>query len=278
MGILSSARSSVLVNGSPTFEFQCGKGMRQGDPISPFLFIVTMEALSYIFDKACEARVMDDIRLPNYGPLLSHLLYADDAIILGEWSRGNVENVVRILRSFYVCSGLRINLALLAKWGWRFKTEKENLWVKVISAIHTGGSKWDFFPVKKTTGGGWQNIISVINKPGAENLPIRNFFKGVIGKGEDISFWLDPWLTDQPLKMCYPNLFQLEVVKNCSVKNRLERQGLWLWRSDPNTEEDLSEMGNLRNKLLDISLSNRSNSWRWLGTDLGLSLLVPLRN
>ncbi|MFS7966568.1 putative reverse transcriptase zinc-binding domain-containing protein [Helianthus anomalus] len=74
---------------------------------------------------------------------------------------------------------------------------------------------------------------------------------------------------DQPLKMSYPNLFQLEVVKNCSVKDILEGQGLWLWGYDPNTEDELSELGNLRNKLLDISLSNRSNSWRWLGDRSG---------
>ncbi|XP_021971300.1 uncharacterized protein LOC110866461 [Helianthus annuus] len=51
-GILESARSSVLVNGSPTFKFQCSKGIRQGDPISPFLFILAMEALSCIVEKA----------------------------------------------------------------------------------------------------------------------------------------------------------------------------------------------------------------------------------
>ena len=45
-GVLASARSSILVNGAPTFEFQCSKGMRQGDPLSPFLFIIVMEALS----------------------------------------------------------------------------------------------------------------------------------------------------------------------------------------------------------------------------------------
>ncbi|KAJ0920733.1 putative RNA-directed DNA polymerase [Helianthus annuus] len=51
-GILASARSSVLVNGSPTFEFNCSKGVRQGDPLSPFLFLLVMEALSNMLSKA----------------------------------------------------------------------------------------------------------------------------------------------------------------------------------------------------------------------------------
>ncbi|XP_022030231.1 uncharacterized protein LOC110931132 [Helianthus annuus] len=108
-GILESARSSVLVNGSPTFEFQCSKGLRQGDPISPFLFIMVMEVLSCMIEKARSEEVVTGIQIPN-GPCVSHLFYADDAIILGEWSELNIRNVVRILRVFNICSGLRINL------------------------------------------------------------------------------------------------------------------------------------------------------------------------
>ncbi|XP_021995585.1 uncharacterized protein LOC110892744 [Helianthus annuus] len=67
-GILASARSSVLVNGAPTFEFDYKKGIRQGDPLSPFLFVIVMEALSSIFKKASDIRAFDSIRLPNGGP------------------------------------------------------------------------------------------------------------------------------------------------------------------------------------------------------------------
>ncbi|XP_022041105.1 uncharacterized mitochondrial protein AtMg01250-like [Helianthus annuus] len=110
-GILNSARSSVLVNGSPTFEFKCEKGMRQGDPISPFIFLIVMEALSFLLDKAKEEGILKGISTPNDGPSISHLLFANDAIILGDWSSENVLNVVRILRVFHMFSGLKINLS-----------------------------------------------------------------------------------------------------------------------------------------------------------------------
>ncbi|MFS7931420.1 putative RNA-directed DNA polymerase [Helianthus anomalus] len=116
-GIMSSARSSVLVNGSPTFEFQCGKGLRQGDPISPFLFLVVMEVLSCMIDRGVEVGVLNGIKSPDEGPTISHLLYADDAIIIGEWSKVNIENVVRILRCFRICSELKINLAKCSLFG-----------------------------------------------------------------------------------------------------------------------------------------------------------------
>uniref|UniRef100_A0A251TXQ6 Putative RNA-directed DNA polymerase, eukaryota, Reverse transcriptase zinc-binding domain protein n=1 Tax=Helianthus annuus TaxID=4232 RepID=A0A251TXQ6_HELAN len=110
MAIVSSVKASVLVNGSPTQEFKCYRGLRQGDPISPFLFIIAMEALSGVMKKACTIGLYKGIKCSTHGPLLSHFLYADDAVFVGEWSRENVLNLNRILRCFYLASGLRVNL------------------------------------------------------------------------------------------------------------------------------------------------------------------------
>uniref|UniRef100_A0A251SP92 Putative reverse transcriptase domain-containing protein n=1 Tax=Helianthus annuus TaxID=4232 RepID=A0A251SP92_HELAN len=109
-GVLKSARSAVLLNGSPTFEFGCSKGIRRGDQLSPLLFLLVMEALSSIFCKAGLEGIFEGIQRPNNGPVISHLFYANDALILGDWDRGNVKNVGRCLRIFYLCSGLKINL------------------------------------------------------------------------------------------------------------------------------------------------------------------------
>ncbi|XP_022030239.1 uncharacterized protein LOC110931140 [Helianthus annuus] len=105
-----TGRSSVLVNGSPTFEFGWQKGIRQGDPILPFLFIIVMEAFSGMMKKACDIGAFDGLRMPNDGTVLSHLLYADDTKLMGEWSSSNFKNMKRILRIFYLCSGLKLNL------------------------------------------------------------------------------------------------------------------------------------------------------------------------
>ncbi|XP_021991610.1 uncharacterized protein LOC110888390 [Helianthus annuus] len=108
-GVIGSAHSAVLVNGSPTFEFQCQKGLRQGDPLSPFLFLIVMEALDRMLSKAVGLGLLEGVNLADGGIVVSHMLYADDALILGNWSKENLENTSRLLRIFYLCSGLKIN-------------------------------------------------------------------------------------------------------------------------------------------------------------------------
>ncbi|XP_071719506.1 uncharacterized protein [Rutidosis leptorrhynchoides] len=111
-GCLMSSRASVLVNGSPSEEFHIGRGLRQGDPLSPFLFIICMEGL--------HAAIMDSMHLNFFkgvqvgcGPnaqVVSHCFFADDALFVGEWNDGNAQNLLCILRCFQLVSGLRINM------------------------------------------------------------------------------------------------------------------------------------------------------------------------
>ncbi|KAF5791018.1 putative RNA-directed DNA polymerase [Helianthus annuus] len=117
MAVVSSARASVLVNGSPTQEFTCYRGLRQGDPISPFLFVIAMEALTGVMKRACSVGLFHGIRCTNSGPILSHLIYADDVVFLGEWSRANVLNLRRIMWCFYLASGLKVNMAKCSLFG-----------------------------------------------------------------------------------------------------------------------------------------------------------------
>ncbi|KAJ9557765.1 hypothetical protein OSB04_012379, partial [Centaurea solstitialis] len=108
---LKSARASVLVNGSPTREFPLSRGLRQRDTLSPFLFIIAMEGLHIAMREATNKNLFHGISLPNNGPLVSYLLFADDVMFLGKWSAFNAINLKRILNCFHHASGLKVNFS-----------------------------------------------------------------------------------------------------------------------------------------------------------------------
>lgn len=83
-GCLNSSRSSGIINGSPTKEFFISKGVRQGDPLSPCLFIIAMEGLNVALKSACDKWIFKGIQILGNGPTLSHLFYADDVLFIGE--------------------------------------------------------------------------------------------------------------------------------------------------------------------------------------------------
>nr|GFC22546.1 RNA-directed DNA polymerase, eukaryota [Tanacetum cinerariifolium] len=102
-------RGLVLVNGSPTKEFQFHKGLKQSDPLSLFLFILVMESLHVSFQRVVDADLFNGIKLDS-SLQISHLFYADDAIFMGQWSQSNIDTIIRVLDVFYRASGLRINM------------------------------------------------------------------------------------------------------------------------------------------------------------------------
>ncbi|GJX79422.1 RNA-directed DNA polymerase, eukaryota [Tanacetum coccineum] len=107
---LRSSRGSIIINGSPTEEFQFFKGLKQGDPLSPFLFILIMESLHLSFQSVVDVGLFKGIHL---SPLvnLSHMFYADDAVFVGQWCDDNINTLVHVLECFFRASGLRINMS-----------------------------------------------------------------------------------------------------------------------------------------------------------------------
>ncbi|GJY38702.1 putative RNA-directed DNA polymerase, eukaryota, reverse transcriptase zinc-binding domain protein [Tanacetum coccineum] len=107
---LYSARSFILINGSPTLEFSLKRGLRQGDPLSPFLFIIIMEGLHIALRDAMAANLLHGVKLGPSNFRLSYLFYADDVIIVSEWDHRDMDNIICVLHVFYMASGLKINI------------------------------------------------------------------------------------------------------------------------------------------------------------------------
>ena len=98
-GSLTSSMAYILVNGSPTAEFQFHCGLKQGDPLAPYLFILIMESLHLSFSRAVDAGIFTGIKIDS-SLTISHLFYADDAVFIGEWSNANLSGITHILHCF----------------------------------------------------------------------------------------------------------------------------------------------------------------------------------
>nr|GEV53902.1 RNA-directed DNA polymerase, eukaryota [Tanacetum cinerariifolium] len=82
----------------------------KGDPLSPFLFILAMEGLHAVIRKALQIGLFKGALIGQRGFLMSHHVYADDVIFWGEWSFQNANNLIGILRCFFVTCGLKIKV------------------------------------------------------------------------------------------------------------------------------------------------------------------------
>ncbi|XP_024626870.1 uncharacterized protein [Medicago truncatula] len=104
---ISTTTASVLVNGSPTDEFQMKRGLRQGDPLSPFLFLLAAEGVNILMTSAVNLNLFTGYSIGMHNPtVLSHLQFADDTLLLGVKSWANVRALRAILVLFENMSGL----------------------------------------------------------------------------------------------------------------------------------------------------------------------------
>jgi hypothetical protein len=107
---------SVLINGSPTEDFKVGRGLRQGDPPSPFLFLIAAEGLAGLMRRAVELHKFKGYHVSD-NMQVQMLQFADDTILMGEGTRENLWAIKTLLRSFELVSGLKINFVKSKLYG-----------------------------------------------------------------------------------------------------------------------------------------------------------------
>ena len=101
------------INGSLTGFFDNTRGLRQGDPLSPYLFVIGMEVSSILVDKAASGGFLLGFKLANIDGeelQITHLLYADDTLVFCSDSMDRLAYLNWTLLWFEAISGLKINL------------------------------------------------------------------------------------------------------------------------------------------------------------------------
>uniref|UniRef100_A0A2N9GI39 Reverse transcriptase domain-containing protein n=1 Tax=Fagus sylvatica TaxID=28930 RepID=A0A2N9GI39_FAGSY len=110
---ISTIRFSVLINGGPEGFFGSSRGIRQGDSLSPLLFVIVMEALTRMMSKAVEGGLLSGFQVGSMDSHLvrvSHLLFTNDTLIFSDAKPDHIFNLRLLFTWFEAVSGLKINL------------------------------------------------------------------------------------------------------------------------------------------------------------------------
>ena len=85
------------------------RGLRQGDPLSPYLFIICAEGLSALIHQYEERKLIHGIRICNKAPIVSHMLFADDSYVYCKADTNEADKVLELLKVYEDASGQKIN-------------------------------------------------------------------------------------------------------------------------------------------------------------------------
>lgn len=105
MNCVSSVSFSILINGIPKGNIIPSRGLRQGDPLSPYLFLICTEGLSQLLYNAERNRLLKGLSIAKNAPPISHLLFADDSILFFEANVVNCACILSVLKDYELASG-----------------------------------------------------------------------------------------------------------------------------------------------------------------------------
>ncbi|GJR55448.1 RNA-directed DNA polymerase, eukaryota [Tanacetum coccineum] len=300
LGCLSSAMASVIVNGSPTSEFQFQCGLKQGDPLAPYLFTLVMESLHLSFSRVIEAGMFKDLssmskvrawedtickiksRLSNWktktlliGGRLTLLKVVLGATLIYAMSLyklpKTVLNVMESIRSKFfngidggdkkitwikwrkvlaakknggprsirsVSSFYALNRALLFRWVWRFISQEDSFWFRLVRAIHGNNIN----RIQAANVSPWVFILREVH-----SLRAR-----------------DTWMGDQLFKLMFSRIYALESNKLCTVAEKCHPNALdQTFRRSIQGGVESQQYTQLHDLIGALILSNTTDRWVW---------------
>jgi ribonuclease HI len=111
MECISTVSYSLLINGEPTGNIIPSRGLRQGDPISPYLFLLCAEGLNGLLNKAASKGDIHGVSICRRGPKLTHLFFADDSLLFCRATQAECGKIQEVLQVYERVSGQQLNKA-----------------------------------------------------------------------------------------------------------------------------------------------------------------------
>ncbi|KAL4286077.1 hypothetical protein AHAS_Ahas19G0050100 [Arachis hypogaea] len=110
MECIKSVTYKIKINGTLSKEIVPQRGLRLGDPLSPYLFIIAFEVFTILMDNALNKKQISGIKLAPTAPTITHLLFADDCIIFSGAKEDEIYQLIQIINLYTSASGQVINL------------------------------------------------------------------------------------------------------------------------------------------------------------------------
>ncbi|XP_026451504.1 uncharacterized protein LOC113351785 [Papaver somniferum] len=107
---VSTTNISLLINGSPSSTFSLTRGIRQGDPLSPYLFLFIIEAFSRLLQRNVDAGLIQGLKINKHCPYINHLFFADDCLLFFQDNTTQMQHLQQIIPIFSEASGQVINM------------------------------------------------------------------------------------------------------------------------------------------------------------------------
>ena len=162
-----------------------------------------------------------------------------------------------------VASLYALNRGLMLKWMWRFYTEKNSLWVRVVKAIHgnDGGVGRNIVTGTRSC---WLTIVKEARLLKEQGIDFFEFCKLRVGDGSATVFWDDCWKDDRPLKAVFPRLYALELRKDICVKDKLSDPSIdFSFRRRTRGGEEQTQLDNLLESIGEVTLLPKADRFVW---------------
>ena len=109
MACVSSITYAIRINGQPWGRITPTRGLQQGDPLSPYLFLLCAEGLSAFLHKASQRKDLKGVAASTRGPRISHLFFADDSLIFCKATEKEGAEVQKNLQVYESSLGQQLN-------------------------------------------------------------------------------------------------------------------------------------------------------------------------
>ncbi|XP_040971314.1 uncharacterized protein [Gossypium hirsutum] len=214
MECVTSVSYSVAINGQIGEKFFPSRGLRQGDPLSQFLFLVCGEGLSSLLRLAMNGSLLKEVKVCRRGPQISHLLFVDDCILFGDATSRGASLFKEILCEYKACSGQSVNFEKSTLFFSTNTSEDDRRLVVNLLGVRSSNDLKRYLGLPNMVGRrkkeSFQNlkdrlmIIGVTELGSLPSLTWKSIWvaKGLLQKGmcwrvdrgDKISIWEDSWI------------------------------------------------------------------------------------